>query len=195
MDFFGNVLAVLKGFIQRQPQAQVTVSIPFKFNATGGKPMLDKGLLMQVQDRVFADPLWQPEVDGVTHCNQATLAVCQGVGCHVFDTPAGSEPLLADQMYQTILKSGQFIQKLMPDAIMLAREGVFIIAVLPSYKLAQNEGHICTLTIGDPVFSGHWNANAPVVMNLGRKGTCFRSNGANYAFVPQPEFWVWKDTL
>jgi hypothetical protein len=37
MDFFGNVLAVLKGFISGTPQEPVTVSIPFSFSQTGVK--------------------------------------------------------------------------------------------------------------------------------------------------------------
>jgi hypothetical protein len=156
--------------------------------------MLDKTLLMSVQDRVFADPQYKPR-DGKTFCNLATLAVCHGVGCHEFDQPDGQEPLLADEMYKLMRSSPNFIQKLMPDAIDLAGEGVFIIAALSGVILGQGEGHICTLTIGEPEFSGHWGKEAPACMNLGREGTCFRNKGANWAFKPIPDFFAWLPTL
>lgn len=156
--------------------------------------MLDKTFLMIVQDKVFADPQYWPEGDE-TFCNLATLAVCQLVGCHAFDPTQGRKPLLADEMYSLMKTSKAFLQKPMRDAIMLSSEGVFMLAALPSSLLHQNEGHICTLTIGDPVYSGHWNAEAPVAMNLGKKDTCFRSEGVNYAFVPTPEFFAWVPTL
>ena len=59
--------------------------------------MLDKKLLMEVQDRVFADPKYQPKADGETFCNLATLDISHGVGCHLFDLPAGMQPMDADE--------------------------------------------------------------------------------------------------
>lgn len=156
--------------------------------------MLDKRLLMEVQDRVFGMPAYAPH-GMTTYCNLATLDVCHGVGCHEFDQQEGKEPLLADQMYALMKSSDKFKEVSMTDAIELAAEGVFILASLDRTQLGQSDGHICTLTIGEPEFSGHWNAEAPVCMNVGRFGTCFRNLGVNWAFRIMPDFFAWKETL
>ena len=157
--------------------------------------MIDTKLLMEVQDRVFADPRWQPKQDGRTFCNMATLAVCHGVGCREFDVPEGDDPLIADQMYAILKTSGNFASQTMESAIILANNGVFVLAAASSRQLGEEHGHINTLTLGDPEHSGHWLAEAPMCMNLGRDGTCFRNKGENWAFKKEPEFFAWKENL
>lgn len=155
--------------------------------------MKDSRLLNQVQDEVFADPALQPH-DDTTYCNIASQRVARGMGCREFDG-SGSEPYTADQMHALIRSSPKFLIKPMADCQDLANAGALIFAILPASKLNQGHGHVCTLTTGQAQFSGHWDAKAPQAMNLGRVGTCFRRNGVNFAFVPQPEYYAWVESL
>ena len=163
----------------------------------GIKRMKNPALLNLVQDKVFANPNRWPMIgnkEEITYCNLAALDVAHGVGCTDLDSP-GKEPLLADQMYDLMKGSDKFLIKPMADCQDLVNAGTLIFAILPGEKLNQGHGHICTLTPGVMAFSGHWDAKAPMCMNLGRQGTCFRQKGVNWAFVPVPEFFAWKESL
>lgn len=156
--------------------------------------MIDVNVLNAIQDKVFADPAFQPKElhgDEVTFCNLATLAVAAGVGCHDLERPAGVTPYMADQIYNLFQNSKTFFRQTMPVCQELVNKGAFVIAILPSWKLKQSHGHLCTLTSGPGDRSGRWDAFTPLVMNLGRFGTCFRRKGVNWAFQTIPEFYSW----
>jgi hypothetical protein len=153
--------------------------------------------LNAVQDKVFADQaLWPKETDGdhMTFCNVAALHVAQGVGCHDFDPPAGTDPIRADKLYNLFKYSPLFHQQPMQDCQDLVNKGALILAILPSWVLRQQNGHICTLTSGVGDHSGRWDRFAPFCLNLGRAGTCFRQKGVNWAFQMMPEFYLWRTT-
>ena len=146
--------------------------------------MKNKELLSASQDSVWGSGLYLPkETDGgeTTYCNLATTAVLRAMGCTELDG------LTADDMYACVKASKNWLIKPMADAQFLVNCGSVLIAILPSSRLGQSHGHVCTLTPGQPDYSGHWDKHTPLCMNLGRKGTCFRSRGINWAFVPEPE--------
>lgn len=172
--------------------------VAFQWKFGGKRTMRNPETLNKAQDDVFANQTYWPEPanDGeITYCNVATLAVVRGVGCRDLDPGLGGDPLTADQLYARIKGSPRFLVKPMADCQELVNAGTLILAILPAEKLGQHHGHVCTLTPGESAFSGHWDAKAPAAMNLGRKGTCFRNKGVNYAFVPMPEFYAWVASL
>lgn len=163
-----------------------------------GKMPPDSKLLDSVQDQVFANKKFWPKDDDPDHttfCNMATIAVAQGVGCHAMDSPQGKEPLTADEIYQLCLTTpAVFLPVTMRECQDQANAGNFLLAILPSYKLRQGHGHLCSLTTGVGDHSGRWNAFTPLCMNLGRAGTCFRRKGINWAFQIIPDFFAWNPT-
>lgn len=172
-------------------------SISRKITWTGYKkaPMIDINELNAAQDHIFGDlSLWPKEFDGDerTYCNIASLRVANAVGCHDFDPPEGKDPLLADEVYNLFMKSQTFIRQRMEDCQNLVNNGYLVFAILPSWELHQNSGHICSLTPGVGDYSGRWKLFTPFCMNLGRSGTCFRRKGVNWAFQRQPEFYLWR---
>lgn len=184
----------LLGWI-REYNVRRTITVGWKWKFWGCKRMKDPGLLNRVQDEVFADKaLWPKPGNETSYCNLAALRVAHGVGCHDLDSGA-ADPLTANSLYFLFQRSEKFLVKPMADCQELVNAGALIFAILPGSKLSQGHGHICTLTPGQATFSGHWNAKAPIAMNLGREGTCFRNKGVNFAFVPQPEFYAWKESL
>lgn len=157
--------------------------------------MRDPILLAKAQDAVWESGLYMPhesDAGETTYCNIASQAVARRVGCDMFNYQTD---ITADQMYDLMKTSKGFLVKPMADCQALVNAGTLIFAILPASKLGQSHGHVCTLTPGPEAFSGHWNAKAPSAMNLGRKGTCFRTHGVNFAFVPVPEFYAWTESL
>lgn len=151
--------------------------------------MKDPKALNDAQDEVFANPSYQPTVDGTTWCNVATQDVLLKMGY------AALEGKTADEMYAYISTSPDWLIKPMADAIDLIQEGTVLVAILPAVKLGQSHGHVNTLTPGSADFSGKWNCKTPLCMNLGRAGTCFRSRGENWAFQIPPEIYALVSTL
>jgi hypothetical protein len=173
-----------------------SVSFTKSFSWTGyTKPMVELKKLDEIQDQVFADKRYWPKDDDPDHktfCNMATIAIAQGVGCHALDSPPGKEPLMADEIYRLLLSTpAVFHPVTMRDCQQFVNDGHFVLAILPSFKLRQAHGHLCTLTSGVGDHSGRWDAHTPMCMNLGRAGTCFRRKGVNWAFQTIPEFFAW----
>ena len=89
----------------------------------------DPKILSQVQDTVWNDPRWKATFDPnakveITHCNQASLAVANGMGCHEFDAPTGGEPYTADQLFYFFQRdTSNFLEKNMDDVQALANAG------------------------------------------------------------------------
>ena len=157
----------------------------------------DPKQLSVAQDAVFANPAYQPKADGETFCNLATQDVLRRMGYDLFDVlnVGGDKPFTADEMYFYISTHPEWLIKPMVDAQGLVNEGVILVAILPAVKLGQEHGHVNTLSPGVGGFSGHWDMSDPVCMNLGRAGTCFRSKGLSFAFVPIPEIYALVATL
>jgi hypothetical protein len=148
----------------------------------------DPVLLAHAQDDVFANKAYWP-VDNETFCNLATQDVLHQME---YEEMQG---MTADQMYEFISKSKDWLIKPMADAQELVNSGTILVAILPASKLGQSHGHVNTLTPGVSDFSGHWNCKAPSCMNLGRVGTCFRNQGENWAFQVIPEIYALVETL
>lgn len=151
-------------------------------------PIKDPVQLNEAQNIVFANKAYWPNA-GQTFCNEATQDVLNRLGYNALNG------MLADIMYKMIAGASDWKLIAMEDAQAIANAGTILVATLPSYKLGQLDGHICTLTPGQAVDSGHWGAMAPMCMNLGRVGTCFRKIGINYAFIPEPEIYALISTL
>ena len=149
----------------------------------------DPTQLNDAQDIVFANKAYWPKADGDTFCNLATQDVLTRLGYTALNG------LTADQMHEFVSTSPDWKTKELIDVQSLVNKGSIILAILPSFKLQQDHGHVCSLTPGVGTWSGHWNVMAPMSMNLGRVGTCFRKIGVNYAFVPMPEFYALAETL
>ena len=149
----------------------------------------DPSLLNIAQDLVFDNKAYWPQEDGITFCNLATQDVLSRMG---YTELIG---MTADQMYDIISKSPVWLIKPLGDAIELVQEGTILVAILPAQKLGQSHGHVNTLTVGSPDFSGKWNCKTPLCMNLGRAGTCFRAKGENWAFQIPPEIYALVETL
>jgi len=160
-------------------------------------------LLNAVQDKVWADPRWQPTTDAkgieTTHCNQAALAVADGLGCHAFDPGPGAEPYTADQLYDFFQREDSgFVEKLMADVQALANEGSLVYAVLNAHMLAELHGHIVSITTGRMVFSGELSRSVPVCLNIAGKKYDSRRTSLTMAFPMMrvtPRFFAWKASL
>ena len=148
----------------------------------------DVQLLNEAQDAVYDDKSYWPQA-GETFCNLATQDVLRRMG---YDRLTG---LTADEMYEEVASSSDWLRKPMGDAQSLVNEGTILIAILPAAKLGQSHGHVNTLTTGSEDFSGMWNCKTPLCMNLGRIGTCFRTKGENWAFQTVPEIYALVQTL
>lgn len=160
--------------------------------------MKNKELLVKSQDEVWSSGKYTPTEANhheTTYCNLAVQAVAKAMGCTAFDKPHGVSPELADEMYKVMQSSKDFIVKPIGDCQWLANEGTLIIAAMPSWMLLQSAGHVCTLTPGHEDYSGHWDKKTPLCLNLGRKGTCFRAKGVNWAFQVEPFFFAWVPSL
>lgn len=158
----------------------------------------DPILLDHIQDAVWVDPRWASE-GGVTHCNQASLAVANGLGCHVFDPPSGGEPYTADQLFNFLQRSTSgFLEKNMPDVQAIADAGGLVFAVLPSWILGEQHGHIVSLTPGPMMFSPSLNKDVPLCLNISTPELSGRRVGLNWAFPmlkATPRFFAWKELL
>lgn len=186
-DFIGAAAAFM-----RNPFFSITRR--FEWTGYQEKTMVKPVELNAAQDIVFADKrYWPKDIDGdeITYCNTATLAVTLGVGCHALDRASNLEPYTADGLYTLFQNSGKFAQQPMKVCQKLVNNGALIFAILPSWKLHQGHGHVCTLTPGVGDHSGRWDVFTPLCMNLGRAGTCFRARGVNWAFQMVPEFYSW----
>lgn len=169
---------------------------------TGYRKMKDPKFLSEVQDKVWNDPRWKASIIGgfeVTHCNQSALAVANGVGCHEFDPPSGGEPYTADQLYYFFQRgSSNFLEKDLDDIQGLANAGSLVFAILPSWLLKEQHGHVVSVTPGDQVKSESLSRWVPVCLNVSTEVLSSRSIGINWAFPMKrvcPRFFAWKASL
>lgn len=169
--------------------------------------MPDPTFLSKVQDTVWNNPALKadtwPNGTPRTHCNQAALAVANGVGCHEFDPPHGGEPYTADQLWYFFQRkngdgASNFLEKGIQDVHDLVQRGCLVYAVSPSWLLNESHGHIVSLTPGDAVKSESLNIWVPLCLNISTAALSSRAVGVNWAFPMKrtmPRFFVWKDSL
>ena len=197
MDFLNVIIAAFQKF-------GVSVSHYGRLGWLGGPMIKDPKKLSDVQDTVWNDPRWKATTAGgveTTHCNQGSLAVANGMGCHSFDPPMNGEPYTADQIFNffaNIDKGANFLEKDMADVQALVNAGSLIFACVPSWLLKEAHGHIVTLTPGAEVFSGGLEKNVPICLNISTAQLSARSIGINFAFpmkVVTPRFFAWKELL
>jgi len=169
----------------------------------GGKFLKDPKKLSEVQDSVWNDPRWKadtyPNGKIRTHCNQASLAVANGMGYHGFDSPVGGEPYTADQIFYYFQRAeSNFLEKDLDDAQTLANQGSLLFCISPSWILGEDHGHIVSITPGKSVHSENLGKDVPVCLNISTAVLSSRSIGINWAFPMKrvmPKFFVWKDSL
>lgn len=178
--------------------ARIANGLTLKTERTGVNNMKDPEFLSKVQDTVWNDPRWRA-TPGVTHCNQAALAVAQGVGCHEFDPPTGGEPYTADQLFLFFQRdSSNFFEKNLEDVQALVNAGSLVFAILPSWILLEAHGHIVSLTPGIPVHSEGIDKDVPVCLNISTAELSSRCVGINFAFPlkrAMPRYFAWKVSL
>lgn len=174
--------------------------------------MKDATLLKAVQDKVWADPslkadTW-PDGSPRTHCNQAALAVANGMGCHDFDAPVGGEPYTADQLFYFFQRTNgnggpHFLEKNMEDVQDLANAGSLVFAIVPSWTLLEKHGHIVSITPGITVHSPLLGKDVPVCLNVSTAPLSARMVGLNFAFPMHSmaqrgatvRFFAWRESL
>lgn len=197
------VIDVILDFLRRIGERGIRIDISFRSNLNMKNEMQSPEKLSEVQDTVWNDPRWKAEklADGLerTHCNQASLAVANGMGCHEFDPPINGEPYLADQLYHFFQREASgFLEKNLEDVQNLANRGCLVFAVLPSWIMQQKHGHIVSITPGKMVESGILGKSVPVCLNIAGTELSSRSTGINWAFPLKratPRFFCWKESL
>jgi len=149
------------------------------------KPMKNIAVLVdaicQAYDRVWLEPKPFAPRDGATYCNQAVQYVAAIFNYKRF------EGKLANEMVD-ILNNDKAWKKISAnEAAARACEGILVIAG----RKDTPHGHICIVRPGTTQMSGHWQENAPKVMNVGKD--CFISKGANFAFREKPDYFSLED--
>lgn len=163
--------------------------------------MTDSGeLLMDACDAVIKDPSLAPEVEKKTgrilktHCNRAALIVAQAMGCHEFDTPAGTDPLMADQMIAVM--AGNFSGKWRVGngsaAAIHALSGGLGFAAKTAEELGDAHGHICAVYPASQQRSNSWKRDVPMVANVGRDDREMKASEAFPVSKGEPVYYLWE---
>lgn len=188
MSLLVRLIMKIRGILGLRSSEPFAVRVAGSFERTGYKNMKDPILLMEACCQVFGDPSLWPSGDE-TYCNFAVQDVTHFYGCNDLDDKSANEILTF------MAESSRWKELAMPDVQIQANVGSLVIAAASSDMLGQKHGHVCVIRPGRQQYSGHWNAEAPACMNLGRAGTCSISRTVNYAFVPKPKFFVWVPSL
>ncbi len=124
-------------------------------------PSVDQDLkeLIAAQDAARANPAFQPS-GGVTHCNQATLAVAKAV-----EAPTdGLAGLLANKFAAVLASSKDYKSVTAADAQALANQGILVIG---AWQNPAGTGHVVTIrpagVKGDQPVQGR----GPLMNNIG----------------------------
>lgn len=156
--------------------------------ATGYRNMKDPVLLIEACCRVYDDQKLWPKGDE-TFCNFAVQDVAHYFDCKDLDDKT------AEEICIFLSISPRWQELAIGDVQIKANVGSLVIAAATSQILGQGHGHVCVIRPGKMQDSAHWKCPAPAAMNLGRAGTCSISRTVNFAFVPMPKFYVWKESL
>ena len=120
--------------------------------------------------------------DGITYCNVALHHILTDLGYDMFAWDvANKRPLMANDIAE---KAANTLQELnATDAAGLALDGAVVIACLKE----PFHGHVAVIyPFASIVHSGKWNADIPVVANIGKDVGVM---GVNYAFGAMPKFY------
>lgn len=153
------------------------------FELTGYRTMKNREALIDAccQTRENADI--RP-ADGETFCNVAVAYIATKMGCTELSG------LLANDMIDYFSAKPDSWETIdLKNAQNMANQGSLVIA---GHKDIPH-GHVCVIMPGIAKTSGHWNAQAPACINVGRE--VFIGKGLNYAFKEIPTLWAWRPSL
>lgn len=186
MSLGRDVLSALNIAVTITKRSSITFSQ--KFSMTGYKTMKNRDLLIDSIHTVYDNPTYRPQLDresGVmtTYCNQAVSDIATRMGCKDF------VGLTANDICDFMSASTNWSETPLEKSQQLANQGSLVVAGLKD----SPHGHVCLICPGIEKSSGHWNAQAPAAMNIGK--TVFISKGLNYAFIDVPKIYVWRMSL
>lgn len=115
-----------------------------------------------------------------------------GVGCNDLRDTHGNV-LLADEIVEKISTSPDWRPVTIGGTWVLANLGGLVFAMADSTRLKETHGHIATIIPSYGVYSGHWQCQVPLCMNIGREN--FMGRPVSFAFREMPLFFVWKPSL
>ncbi len=160
--------------------SRIFLSWSWPFAQTGFEQVKNLAVLMdaicEAYDRAWIDPKGFAPKDGATYCNEAVQFVA---GVFNYDRFAGK---LANEIVDILNNDKRWVKISPNEAASRACEGILVIAA----RKDTPHGHVCVVRPGTTESSGHWQENAPKVMNIGKD--CFISKGANYAFHEKPDY-------
>lgn len=116
--------------------------------------------------------------DGQTDCNRFVIEVCNKFGYTKLNG------LKANQMYDELVKNGDWILIPGDTAQFHSNSGVLVIAAWKNPDLNQS-GHVCLVRPGIAQPSQSWgltSPSCPMVANVGQPGTCRIDRKASFAF-------------
>ena len=139
----------------------------------------------------------QPLPDGTTYCNLAVISVAERLSC------SGLGGKNADQIVDYIATSPEWSNVPIERTQDLANSGSLVIAGLRSDELGAAHGHVVVIRPGQACYSGKWG-KVPRILNVGKENYIARAKsgplkgttvGINDAFIPMPQFFVWRPSL
>lgn len=137
--------------------------------------------LQDLCDSIVKDKRYAPIFDLETgelaksHCNEAVTAICEEYGINSF------RGLYANEICDFLKKKWRKVDG--HTANEAANHGVVAIAG----QKADPHGHVAVVYPGAMVWSSHWQKEAPVLANIGRRNAVM---GANWAFHAEPTYWI-----
>lgn len=150
--------------------------------------MSDLGaMLKSACDAALANKKFQPSA-GVTHCNQAVMAISSAMGCKDLNN------LMADEQYQVMATnaSGRWSKVSGADATIHALGGGLAIAGLPSQYLGEAHGHVAVIYPIGMQMSGSLGHDVPMVANVGKTIGVMRSSAAFPVADGESEYFTWN---
>lgn len=132
---------------------------------------------------------WSPS-GGETFCNWAVNFICNALGYTKFNAGSVHTPVMANAMVSFMKTSGDWLNIDGSVAQSHVNEGALVIATQLN---PEGHGHVCVIIPGEMQFSGHFNKNAPMVMNVGKD--VFIGKHAGFAFQEEPSYFVLVSTI
>jgi hypothetical protein len=143
--------------------------------------------LVSVIHHAFTDWAFKDHDDKTrTMCNLAAHQVARDLGCSDLYSQAASRPMLANEIYDFMLKSRDWGEVQMSEAQQYANQGYLVFAVAKG----KPSGHIATICPGLEQESKRW-VKVPAVMNVGAVNAI--GKGLNWCFSEIPKFYLWRN--
>ena len=130
--------------------------------------------------------------DHSTDCNRFVNEVCEGMGYKTF------KGLLANQIYDSLMKNGEWLEVAGDVAQFHANSEALVIAAWKNPT--GGHGHVCVVRPGEAEASGSWgimNKTVPKVANVGEPDKCRIDRKASFSFAKDkiPKYFVLKSTI